>query len=131
MDNLPAYLESFCRNPDSLKKSSKKNGAPHTIIVTGAGLRAANLVRFVHLKLQIPFARLTFYRALRGFAGKDNTISKLVSFRDSENQCLYVLTKIQFAKHMKVDEQVKFLKGTRTGIAIGTPARLSELIQNG
>jgi superfamily II DNA/RNA helicase len=32
---------------------------------------------------------------------------------------------------MKVDEQVKFLNGTRVSIAVGTPARLSELIENG
>lgn len=80
LENLPAYLESFCRNPDSLKKSSKKNGTPHTIIVTGAGLRAANLVRFVLLLTRVRFALLTVNRALRGFAGKENTISKLVRF---------------------------------------------------
>lgn len=32
---------------------------------------------------------------------------------------------------MKVDEQVKFLQNTRTGIAVGTPARLMELADNG
>lgn len=37
----------------------------------------------------------------------------------------------QFAKHMKVDEQVNFLQGHRTGIAVGTPARLMDLIDNG
>jgi protein CMS1 len=37
----------------------------------------------------------------------------------------------QFAKHMKVEEQVSFLQGHRTGIAVGTPARLMDLIDNG
>lgn len=32
---------------------------------------------------------------------------------------------------MKVDEQVKFLSKYRTGIGVGTPARLSDLIDNG
>jgi protein CMS1 len=32
---------------------------------------------------------------------------------------------------MKVDEQVKFLQSTRTGIAVGTPARLMDLVDNG
>ncbi|KAK1452701.1 hypothetical protein CCUS01_10742 [Colletotrichum cuscutae] len=52
-------------------------------------------------------------RAVRKFQGKESTVSKL------------------FAKHMKVDEQVQFLQKTRTGIAVGTPARLMELVDNG
>jgi protein CMS1 len=37
----------------------------------------------------------------------------------------------QFAKHMKVEEQVTFLKNRKSGIGVGTPARLAELIDNG
>lgn len=37
----------------------------------------------------------------------------------------------QFAKHFKVSEQVEFLKKNRTGIAIGTPARLIDLLDCG
>lgn len=47
MANLPAYLEKFAGNTTKLWSASKKNGAPHTIIVTGAGLRAADLARSV------------------------------------------------------------------------------------
>jgi protein CMS1 len=32
---------------------------------------------------------------------------------------------------MKVEEQVTFLKNRKTGIGVGTPARLAELIDNG
>lgn len=44
---------------------------------------------------------------------KDSTIAKL------------------FAKHIKIADQVKFLKNTRTGIAVGTPQRLEDLMDNG
>lgn len=44
-DNLPGFLEKFSGNSTKLWSASKKNGAPHTIIVTGAGLRAADLAR--------------------------------------------------------------------------------------
>jgi protein CMS1 len=37
----------------------------------------------------------------------------------------------KFAKHMKVEEQVKFLQNHKTGICVGTPARLMDLIDNG
>ncbi|KND92647.1 Protein cms1 [Tolypocladium ophioglossoides CBS 100239] len=96
LDNLPGFLEKFTEDPESLKKAPKRKGSPHTLIVAGAGLRAADIVR-----------------ATRQFSSKDNIVAKL------------------FAKHMKVDEQVAFLKNTKTGIGVGTPARLMELIDNG
>ncbi|PMB64408.1 Protein CMS1 [Beauveria bassiana] len=96
LEKLPDFLANFCKNPDSLAKASKEMATPHSIIVTGAGLRAADIVR-----------------AVRKFASKEIAVAKL------------------FAKHMKVDEQVAFLKKTRVSIAVGTPARLSELIDNG
>ncbi|KAL2023506.1 hypothetical protein VTK56DRAFT_2114 [Thermocarpiscus australiensis] len=34
-----------------------------------------------------------------------------------------------FAKHFKLEEQVSFLKKSRTGIAVGTPQRLIDLIE--
>jgi len=37
----------------------------------------------------------------------------------------------QFAKHMKIEEQISFLGKSRAGIGVGTPARLAELIENG
>ncbi|KAF4124527.1 protein CMS1 [Geosmithia morbida] len=78
-EKLATFMEKFCQKPESLTKPPKKKGSPHTLIVAGAGLRAADL----------------------------------------------------FAKHMKVAEQVEFLKNKKTGIGIGTPARLIELIDNG
>lgn len=45
LDNLPGFLEKFAGNSSKLWSASKKNGAPHTIIVAGAGLRAAEIAR--------------------------------------------------------------------------------------
>ncbi|KAA8636271.1 hypothetical protein SMACR_09079 [Sordaria macrospora] len=94
-DNLPEFLEEFSENPAKLAEAPKKNGSPHTLVVAGAGLRAADLVR-----------------SLRKFGTKNNSVAKL------------------FAKHFKVEEQVSFLKKSRTGIAVGTPQRLIDLIEN-
>ncbi|KAI9903604.1 hypothetical protein N3K66_000133 [Trichothecium roseum] len=96
LEKLPGFIEKFAEKPESLTKPPKKKGAPHTLIVAGAGLRAANITR-----------------AVRKFQTKDNAVAKL------------------FAKHMKVEEQVEFLKNKKTGIAVGTPARLIALIENG
>ncbi len=41
----------------------------------------------------------------------------------------YVL--FQFAKHIKMEEAVTFLNSNRTGIAVGTPVRLMDLLDNG
>lgn len=53
------------------------------------------------------------YRIVRKFQAKDSTVAKL------------------FAKHIKLEESIKFLKSTRTGIAVGTPTRLADLVDNG
>ncbi|EFW98781.1 hypothetical protein CMQ_4633 [Grosmannia clavigera kw1407] len=97
VDNLPHFLETFCDGGQKhLSQASKDKGAPHTIIVTGAGIRAVDLVR-----------------AVRSFQTANSTVSKL------------------FAKHIKLAEAVSFLQSHRTGIAVGTPARLIDLLDSG
>ncbi|KAH9895513.1 U3-containing 90S pre-ribosomal complex subunit-domain containing protein [Xylariomycetidae sp. FL2044] len=96
LKNLPAFLEAQTEKPESLSQAPKQNGAPHTIIVTGAGLRAADLVR-----------------AVRKYQKKKNKVAKL------------------FAKHIKVEESKKYLRENRTGIAVGTPVRLNDLVDMG
>ncbi|KAI2610431.1 U3-containing 90S pre-ribosomal complex subunit-domain containing protein [Hypoxylon sp. NC1633] len=51
-------------------------------------------------------------RSVRKYQSKTNSIAKL------------------FAKHIKVEESVQFLEKHRTGIAVGTPVRLSDLVDN-
>lgn len=50
LDNLPGFLEKFSEGEESLKKVPKKKGSPHTLIVAGAGLRAADMVRYSYLQ---------------------------------------------------------------------------------
>ena len=48
LENLPSFLERFSLNagsPRNLSVASKKKGAPHTIVITSAGLRAADITR--------------------------------------------------------------------------------------
>ncbi|EPE04451.1 hypothetical protein F503_03513 [Ophiostoma piceae UAMH 11346] len=96
LDNLSDFLETVVAGGrQTMQASSKTNGSPHTIVVTGAGMRAADLVR-----------------AVRPFQTKTNMVSKL------------------FAKHIKLAEAVSNLQSHRTGIAVGTPARLIDLLDN-
>lgn len=75
-ENLADFLEQFAaaegkegqekeKETKRLGEAPPKNGAPHTIVVAGGGLRAADLVR-----------------ASRKFQKKGNVVSKLVSFTD-------------------------------------------------
>lgn len=77
LDKFPNFLESVTENPELLYKSAKKKGSPHTLIVTGAGLRAADIVRYVGAPAEEE-KRLTFDRSMRKFQNKDNAIAKLV-----------------------------------------------------
>lgn len=45
LESLPEFLEQFV-DPKKLGEAPKQKGSPHTIIVTSAGLRAAELVRY-------------------------------------------------------------------------------------
>lgn len=68
-EKLPEFLESCVAGESEIEQkrlgsAPKEKGAPHTIVVTGAGLRAADLVR-----------------AARKFQKKDNAVAKLVSLK--------------------------------------------------
>ncbi|QSS58970.1 hypothetical protein I7I51_08400 [Histoplasma capsulatum] len=63
LENLPAFLKVYSRkkgSPDSLSTAPKENGSPHTIVITLAGLRAADITR-----------------ALRQFQNQDCAVAKL------------------------------------------------------
>jgi len=66
LENLPSFLEKHAGKEMSKKKKNRlqdapqAKGTPHTLVVAGAGLRAANLTR-----------------ALRGFQTKEAKIAKL------------------------------------------------------
>ena len=65
LTKLPAFLEQFAaaRGQESslkLSDSPKEKGSPHTLVVAGAGLRAANITR-----------------ALRKFQTKTSLVAKL------------------------------------------------------
>lgn len=62
LENLPEFLEEFAEDAKQLGEVPKAKGSPHTIVVAGAGLRAAELVR-----------------SLRKFQTKGNSVAKLVS----------------------------------------------------
>ncbi|CAI6094074.1 unnamed protein product [Clonostachys chloroleuca] len=111
LTNLPDFLEQFSEDKEGLSRSSKKPGSPHTLIVAGAGLRAADIVRGPNLPDK--FATDKKESAVRKFQTKNCAVAKL------------------FAKHMKIEEQITYLKSKKTGIAVGTPARLADLIDNG
>ncbi|OJD28563.1 hypothetical protein ACJ73_00004 [Blastomyces percursus] len=63
LENLPAFLKVYSRkkgSPDPLSTAPEAKGSPHTIVITLAGLRAADITR-----------------ALRQFQNKDCAVAKL------------------------------------------------------
>lgn len=78
LENLPAFLEAHAENPMMLGDAAKENGSPHTIIVTGAGLRAAELARYAPSRILFRFIANETHRAVRKFQSKNVTVGKLV-----------------------------------------------------
>jgi len=62
LDVLPQFVESFVDDAEQLRMAPDAKGAPHTLVVTAAALRAADIVR-----------------TMRKFSSKENTVAKLVS----------------------------------------------------
>ncbi|KAG7007733.1 racA [Physcia stellaris] len=99
LHDLPDYLKRYSRKdlgPRKLSSASSSLGSPHTLVITAAGLRAADAAR-----------------TLRVFQTKEVSVAKL------------------FAKHIKLKDAIKYVKKTRIGIGIGTPARLIDLLDAG
>ncbi|KAJ5692176.1 Protein CMS1, partial [Penicillium macrosclerotiorum] len=60
LDKLPDFLKAFSPKGADLSKASETKGSPHTLVVSSAGLRAADVVR-----------------ALRTFQNKESIVGKL------------------------------------------------------
>ncbi|KAJ4286756.1 Protein cms1 [Kalmusia sp. IMI 367209] len=95
LDNLSTFLKKQCGKLEPTP--AKPTGAPHTIVVTSSGIRAADVFR--SLKAGLPKQGI-----------KNPNVAKL------------------FAKHMKVAEQVEHLKKNKIDFGVGTPDRLSALL---
>ncbi|KAF1975592.1 hypothetical protein BU23DRAFT_503563 [Bimuria novae-zelandiae CBS 107.79] len=95
LNNLPVFLKKQCGKLEPTP--AKPTGAPHTLVVTASGIRAADVFR--SLKAGLPKVGV-----------KNPNVAKL------------------FAKHMKVAEQVEHLKKNKIDFGVGTPDRLSVLL---
>ncbi|WEW57519.1 Protein cms1 [Emydomyces testavorans] len=94
LEQLPSFLKKH--SPNILSQASEAKGSPHTLVVTLAGLRAADLTRWaVPFDLYEP-VWLIMTRALRQFQNKECIVGKL------------------FAKHIKLAEAQEFVKKTRS-----------------
>lgn len=112
LKNLADFMMTLA-GEEELKKSSEERGAPHTVVCCGSAVRCVNVIR-----------------AVRRFQNKEAMVGKA------------------FAKHLKVEESVEWLNTTRfvhrllacrgemltssrTGIVVGTPKRILDLIKAG
>lgn len=64
LDKLPGFLKTFSPKNADLSKASEKKGAPHTLVVSAAALRAADVVRYEK--------STHAYHSLYTFIGADN-----------------------------------------------------------
>ncbi|KAL8954006.1 MAG: hypothetical protein Q9222_000167 [Ikaeria aurantiellina] len=117
IEGLPEFLEHFAQDGGKamqLAVAPQQPGAPHTLVLTAAALRAASLTRYDMFVLLMPrVASLQPARALRHFQRQDAAVAKL------------------FAKHIKLKDACEFVKKTRICIGVGTPSRVLELIDRG
>ena len=97
LDTLPAFLRTYARPDGSSKDLSHAptgKGIPHTIVVAGSALRAADLTRSVCMTVIPDLGSQS--RCLRVFQTETATVAKL------------------FAKHIKISEAKSFVQKTRS-----------------
>ncbi|KAL8896485.1 MAG: hypothetical protein Q9192_003078 [Flavoplaca navasiana] len=112
--NLPDFL-IYCAQQNQkstdLSQAPAKPGSPHTLVLTSAALRAADLSRRV-LRGESKCNKLRVARVLRKFQTKEATVAKL------------------FAKHIKLKDATSFVKKKRRiNIGVGTPTRITDLLE--
>lgn len=98
LEYLPEFLDHYCSLSGvskNLATASKKLGAPHTLVIVSAGLRAANIARLVFPFIAWLARSWGILRALRTFQTKDAAVAKL------------------FAKHIKLKDAIDYVKNTR------------------
>ncbi|KAF2877101.1 U3-containing 90S pre-ribosomal complex subunit-domain containing protein [Massariosphaeria phaeospora] len=95
LNNFAAFLKRQAGKLEPSPETSR--GAPHTLVITASGIRAADVCRA--LKSDMPKQGI-----------KRNKVDKL------------------FAKHIKLAEQVTQLKSNNSDLGVGTPERLSALL---
>jgi protein CMS1 len=80
LDKLPDFLKTFSPKSADLSKASEKKGTPHTLVISAAALRAADVVRYEKLTC--------IYYILSTFIGADNSVLQgTPSFPDKGSHC--------------------------------------------
>jgi protein CMS1 len=98
LGNLPGFLDHHASQrvgSKNLSVASKRKGAPHTIVVAAAGLRAADITRYVEFYVLPIIVLICESSSLRTFETKDAIVAKL------------------FAKHIKLADAIEYVKRTR------------------
>jgi protein CMS1 len=101
-----------------ISQASKNNGAPTCIMLAGNANRVTDLTRA--------------FRPLKGEKGGE--VCKVSSYfvvagiaSISDDAILFVQL---FARHFKLAEHAEHLKKTKVGVAVGTPGRVSALLND-
>ncbi|KAL2866027.1 uncharacterized protein BJX67DRAFT_152550 [Aspergillus lucknowensis] len=117
LEKLPNFLKTFSPKGIDLSHSSEQKGTLHTLVISPAGLRAADVVR-----------------ALRTFQTKESPIGKLFAKHIKLEEAKRFLERARYAHFPLITLHI-YLACTdhecRVGIGAGTPSRISDLIDSG
>lgn len=108
--SLPEFLKEFAS--DNLAYASKETGRPHTLVVAGAALRAADLTR-----------TLRQFQAAGAKVGK--LFAKHIKMEEAKKFCK---TK-RYA--LILDVEIPGLLSISMSLGVGTPQRMSDLLDDG
>lgn len=95
---------------------------PVVLVLTSSAIRAVDLIRYAILSNQV--TRTTIRTVELSFALHTQFVTRAASELQKQTKVAKL-----FAKHIKMEEQVVFLKNTLVNVAVGTPGRILKLLE--
>jgi protein CMS1 len=108
--NLPHFLKRFAG--DNLAYASEETGSPHTLVVAGAAMRAADLTR-----------------TLRVFQAEDAKVGKLFAKHIKMEEAMEFCKKNRYAPFLNLE--IPGLHNVSISLGVGTPKRIADLLDDG
>lgn len=107
---IPAFLKKYAG--ENLSSAPEEKGCPHTIIVTGAALRAADLARI-----------------LRKYQAEDSKVGKLFAKHIKMEEAKEFCKKNRYGPFLNLE--APGLHSDSMSLGVGTPQRISDLLDDG
>ncbi|MCJ1288193.1 hypothetical protein MMC26_007548 [Xylographa opegraphella] len=102
LENLPEFIEVYSSRfgqSKNLASSSEEKGSPHTIVVTAASLRAADITRYAYRKMQRSLSTDKLERIVVDMSHIDQKKRGILDMKETFEPLVQLLTRKDLERH--------------------------------